>query len=107
MSLRERQSEFVRALARLIDKADELGYELTLGDGFRDARAFGVYGERGPYGHPHSRHKLRLAIDLNLFKDGRYLVASSDHAELGAYWESLGGVWGGRWEDGNHYQWGD
>ena len=50
-----------------------------------------------------SNHKVRLALDLNLFKDGRYLSATSDHEPLGEYWESIGGAWGGRFDDGNHY----
>jgi len=49
----------------------------------------------------------RLAIDLNLFKDGEYLTDTEDHRFLGEFWESLGGTWGGRWDDGNHYSWGE
>ena len=47
--------------------------------------------------------KQRLAIDLNLFRDGKYLTLTSDHAPLGAYWQRLGGTWGGDFNDGNHY----
>ena len=52
---------------------------------------------------PNSLHYIRLAIDLNLFEAGKYLRSSKDHAVLGLYWESLGGSWGGRFGDGNHY----
>lgn len=31
------------------------------------------------------------------------LTASSGHKLLGEYWESIGGTWGGRFNDGNHY----
>lgn len=49
---------------------------------------------------------MRLAIDLNLFdQDGRYLQDTQSHEPFGRLWESLGGVWGGRWADGNHYEW--
>ena len=50
-------------------------------------------------------HRSRLAIDLNLFRDGKYLTSSEDHRVLGEWWESVGGMWGGS-EDGNHYSWG-
>ena len=105
MSLRKKQSEFARMIPRLIDKAHEMGYEVTLGDGYRDPRVFGKMGEAKGYGNPRSYHKLRLAIDLNLFKDGVYLEGTEQHRPLGEWWESVGGIWGGRFDDGNHYQW--
>lgn len=78
-------------VALLIFYAEALGYEVTLGEAYRpgDAR----------------NHGKRLAIDLNLFKDGEYLMASEAHEPLGLFWESLGGAWGGRFAhaDGNHY----
>ena len=74
MSLRAKQSEFARLVPRLIDKAFELGYEVTLGDAYRDPRVHGPMGSKRSYSHPNSAHKVRLAIDLNLFKDGRYIT---------------------------------
>ena len=104
-TLREAQSEFARMVPRLIDKAYELGYEVTLGDAYRDPRVFGAPGEKKGYGSATSKHKLRLAIDLNLFRDGTYLSKTQDHRKLGAWWEAQGGTWGGRFNDGNHYEW--
>jgi len=95
MTLRQKQSRFVHMIALLILHAEALGYELTFGDGYRDPRV--------PYGHPESLHKHRLAHDLNLFQDGIYLMTTAAHEPLGLYWESLGGAWGGRFNDGNHY----
>ena len=97
MSLLKKQQEFAMFVPLLIKKAHELGFEVTLGDAYRDPRA--------PYGSKSSRHRSRLAIDLNLFRNGRYLTETSDHAELGEWWESIGGIWGGRFNDGNHYEW--
>jgi hypothetical protein len=102
-TLRQKQSRFVVMVARLIDQATAMGYELTMGDGYRDPRAFGEIGKRIAYGHPKSAHKYRLAIDLNLFRDGQFLGGTEDHRPLGEWWESQGGTWGGRFEDGNHY----
>lgn len=94
MSLRVKQSLFVQLVARLIDHAYFLGYELTFGDAYAKT------------GHKeNSNHYIRLAIDLNLFKDGEWLQRTVDHIELGKYWESLHPDcrWGGRFNDGNHY----
>jgi hypothetical protein len=106
MKIGERQRLLMRLLPRLIDKAHELGYELTIGDGYRDPRTYGLPGEAIGYGQRWSNHKLRLAIDLNLFRDGQYLTASDDHKPLGEFWESLHPEcrWGGRFSDGNHYE---
>ena len=87
----------------LIQYAYEQGYELTLGDAYRDPRVHGAVGEKESYSSSRSLHKSRLAIDLNLFKDGKYLTSTEDHKPLGEFWESIGGTWGGRFNDGNHY----
>lgn len=102
-TLREKQSRFARLVPRLIDKAYALGYEVTLGDAYRDPRVHGPIGVKLGYGHRSSAHKQRLAIDLNLFKDGVFQASTEAHRDLGEYWESLGGTWGGRFGDGNHY----
>jgi hypothetical protein len=94
--MRNDQSKFVKMVALLILYAYEIGYELTFGDAY------------ATYGHiKDSFHYKRLAIDLNLFKDGIYLTKTEDHLPLGEFWESIGGSWGGRWRDGNHYSLGE
>ena len=103
-TLRQKQSRFARMVPRLIDKAFELGFEVTLGDAYRDPRVHGAIGEKVGYGSSISRHKERLAIDLNLFKNGKFLSSTEAHKPLGEWWESQGGSWGGRFEDGNHYE---
>ena len=92
LSLREKQSVFVRMFEDLLHFAHTKGYELTFGDAW--ART----------GHKdHSNHYIRLAIDINLFHEWKYLTKTEDHRPLGEFWESLGGSWGGRFHDGNHY----
>lgn len=90
-------------VALLIQKASELGYDLTFGDAYRDPRIHGQQGVKLSYSEGYSAHKHRLAVDLNLFKDGKWLQNTKDHEPLGVYWESIGGSWGGRFNDGNHY----
>lgn len=105
LTLGQKQRVFTRCVATLIAKAYELGYELSLGDAYRDPRVHGEMGVKKGYGHASSNHKQRCAIDLNLFKDGVYLTATKDHAALGAFWKTLHPLarWGGDWNDGNHY----
>jgi hypothetical protein len=107
MTLRKQQSQFAEMAARLILHAINIGYEVTFGDAFRDPRLHGELGVKKGYGTKNSFHKKRLAIDLNLFKDGKYLEGTEAHKELGEWWEAQGGKWGGRFKDGNHYSLGE
>jgi len=92
MTLGDKQRKFTQMVANLINYAYLQGYELTFGDAWAHD------------GHKkNSNHYIRLAIDLNLFKDGVYLTETSDHEFLGLFWEEMGGSWGGRFNDGNHY----
>lgn len=104
-SLLQKQFRFARSEALLIQQANKMGYDVTKGDAYRDPRVFGKQGERKGYGQALSAHKNRLATDLNLFRNGKYLALTEDHRKLGEWWESLGQdyVWGGRFDDGNHY----
>ena len=103
MTLGQKQRNFTMMVSILIQYAYEQGYEMTLGDAYRDPRVHGAVGSKESYSSSQSLHKSRLAIDLNLFRDGKYLTATEDHKPLGEFWESIGGTWGGRFNDGNHY----
>lgn len=104
-SLSSLQFEFTRLVARLIDKLYEMGYTASLGDAYRDPRVHGPLGTKLGYGHARSGHKNRLAIDLNLFRNGKFLEGTESHRELGEWWEKQHPLarWGGRFNDGNHY----
>lgn len=109
MTLGEKQRAFARlTTVRLYPKLFELGFEFTYGDAFRDPRVHGAIGVKMGYGHRSSAHKNKLAIDLNLYRNGAFLTRTEDHRQLGEFWESLGTAelvtcWGGRFDDGNHY----
>lgn len=104
MTLREKQSLFVVLVARLIQHATSLDFELTFGDTYRSPEEAARLAKLGK-GIAKSLHTQRLAIDLNLFKDGRYLSSSEAHRPLGEWWEQQHALcaWGGRFGDGNHY----
>lgn len=107
LSLGEKQRLFTKLVGILIEYAYQEGYELTFGDAFRSPAEATRNSQEGS-GIKNSLHVLRLAIDFNLFKNGQYLTATSDHEPLGIFWESLHPLcrWGGRFvsrPDGNHY----
>ncbi len=85
-------------VARLIVEAIRQGYWPRLRDAFRDPRV--------TYGHPHSTHRVGLAVDLLLDRPaGHYLTKSEDYRSLGEWWETQHPLarWGGRFGDGNHF----
>jgi len=107
MTLRQKQSEFVRLVAELIQFAYDLGYELTFGETYRSPEEAERLEELGK-GIKNSLHTFKLAIDLNLFSNGKYLSSTESHRKLGEWWEEQSTneficCWGGRFGDGNHY----
>ena len=99
MSLNATQFRFTKMTAMLILYADLLGYELTYGDTYSKVE-FGVHSYN-------SFHFKRLAVDFNLFISGVYQTSTEAHKKLGKFWELIGGSWGGVWNDGNHYSYGE
>jgi hypothetical protein len=102
MTLGQKQRKFTRMVADLIVWAYDQGYELTWGEAWRTPEQAALNAKSGK-GIANSLHGDRLAVDLNLFRDGQFLTTTEDHRPLGEYWESIGGSWGGRFNDGNHY----
>lgn len=114
-TLGQLQRIFAKKISILILWAYEQGFEITVDWAFRPLEVARMYAKRG-IGSMNSLHTCRLAMDLNLFKNGTYLRESEDHLLLGKFWESLAepGIktrWGGRFKrsktsrgpDGNHY----
>lgn len=106
MAINAKQFAFSKAAAELILHCVEQGYSVTLGEALRTPEMAHWYAQRG-LGIDDSLHLLRLAIDLLLFKDGKYLVDSESYRPVGEWWEKQPGefkrVWGGRFGDGNHF----
>ena len=98
MKLSEMQQTFCFNIAMLIVWAYGQGYKITLGESYNAA---GIGHRVG------SLHYVRLAQDLNLFKDGVYLTKSEEHKPLGEMWKTFNPLnrWGGDFKsrDGNHY----
>lgn len=106
MTLGEQQRLFPPLVAKLIQFAYEQGYELTFSEAYRTPQQAAFNAKVGS-GISNSLHIKRLAIDLNLFKDGDYLTDSEAYRELGDYWKTLhpDAAWGGDFSkpDGNHF----
>lgn len=108
MDLHTKQWQFMQNIAKLIDYINKAGYTASFGEAFRSAEQAEIYAKEGK-GIKDSLHCKRLALDLNLFRNGEYLSNTTDYESLGRYWESLDerNRWGGRFKerpDGNHFQ---
>ncbi len=98
MTLGQKQRKFTLMISMLISYAYVNNYELSFGDAYAKT------------GHKKgSFHYKRLAVDFNLFIDGKYQRKTEAHRPLGEYWKLIGGTWGGDFKkpDGNHYSYGE
>ncbi len=125
MKLGKKQELFSRLLGQLLVFIHAMGYQVRMGDVWaRDDheenknlwekfKRFLIKTIKPdtvflkPRHSKGSVHPLKLAVDLNLFKDGKFLTKTEDHKLIGEYWKSLHDLcrWGGDFsrKDGNHY----
>ena len=106
MTLGSKQKAFSRLVAKLITDLYHRGYEVTFSEAWRSPETCALYAKQGR-GIAGSLHQHRLAIDLNLFKDGEFLTMTQDYKEMGEIWEGYSTeefecCWGGRFDDGGH-----
>lgn len=105
----EKQNEFVKSLAKFFSWLELEGYQVSLGEAFRPNWVAEIYATQGK-GVKNSLHTKRLAIDLNLFINGAFLIQKEDYRKAGTYWESLSApelthCWGGNFSipDSDHF----
>lgn len=128
-TLGQKQRRFSMMLAQWILSIGKAGYAVTFGEAYRtdeqaEINAIGDAGRKelvallmSHYpelarrianntgsGIRNSLHEIRLAVDVNLFYGGKWISdGASPHWErVGKLWESMGGTWGGRFNDANH-----
>lgn len=117
MSLTVYQFAFAQNVSKLIAHAKEIGIDISLGEAYRtqDQQFLYYYGKKiNAEGNnltivegkkrswtTRSKHKKRLAIDLNFFIDGKLTYSHPKITELGQYWESLNELnrWGGNFKN--------
>jgi hypothetical protein len=71
---------------------------------FAYAAAQGIPGKVGTWYRSTSE---QLAVDYLIIRNGKLPKDDPGYDILGAFWESLGGTWGGRWKslhDRNHFE---
>lgn len=102
LTLGEKQRKFTRMIGELIAWAYANGFQLTFGEAHRPQVTADWYASQGK-GIKNSLHTKRLAVDFNVFKNGEFLTSGDQFKALGEFWESIGGTWGGRFNDGNHF----
>jgi len=110
MTLGDKQQRFAHLLATFILSLYEIeGNEVrvTFGQVFRTPEQQEIYIKQGKSKTKNSQHLVRLAADLNIFIDGKYITGSTEDEKaylmiLGVKWEELclyAGLtpeWGGR-----------
>jgi hypothetical protein len=104
MTLRQKQSKFTLLLTKLIRYAAKQGLEPVLDEVYRPPELADLYAALGR-GSAKSLHTLKLAADVNCYRDGKFLSKTSDYEALGSYWKSLDTDcrWGGDFDDGRHF----
>ena len=97
MSLSKEQAGFLLDMCKLIQFATGQGFVLTAGELYRTPEQQEIYMKTGRSQTMNSLHLKRLAVDFNIFKDGKLVGDKATLAPLGAYWESLNPLnsWGG------------
>ena len=105
MKLSQKQQLFTSNIARLILYAENRGYGLSFGHAWRSPEEQDRLFRQGLSKTLNSMHLSRLAVDFNVFSEGRLVLDCSRIKELGDYWESLHpkNRWGGDW-NGNDLQ---
>lgn len=97
MSNVREQAAFLLDVCLLINKATEMGFQVTAGELYRTPEQQQIYVKTGRSRTMNSLHLQRRAVDLNFFVNGKLCYDKDTLAPLGAYWESLHPLnsWGG------------
>ena len=98
MKLSEKQQDFSRKVGIfLLWIYSHPGWAVTIDEIYRSQRLQDIYYKEGKTKTCYSKHTKKLAMDLNLFKNGRLIVERKKYRPLGEFWEfCLSGRWGGR-----------
>jgi hypothetical protein len=87
-TLHDAQALHVKLVAQLVTYVYAQGYELTWGEAYRTAQQ-AEWDAENHTGIVNSVHCDRLAVDLQLFKDGNYLTDPASYQFMADYWQSL------------------
>ena len=98
MTYRQARVLFTRSVAKLIEYADSQGDEMAM--------AYVKRCKDCPVGID-GAHQQCLAVDMDLYRNGKYLTSTKAHEKYGEFWKGLHPDmrWGGDFKrkDGNHF----
>ena len=102
MKLCEKQSDFmymVDELLRYVQPLQECyGVIVKWTEMNRTLETQKAYVNEGMSQTLDSKHLINLAVDFAVIKDGKVFYECEILDDMGFYWESIGGTWGGNWE---------
>ena len=102
-SLRRRQARFSHMLGLLLTKATVFQTPVVILEMYRSVEQQRINVARGVSKTMNSKHLDGLAVDLaflsDLEDDGKINYSPEKYKDLGVFWESIGGRWGGRFGD--------
>lgn len=107
MKLSDHQAAFTADAARLIMYANaQPGHRVRLREVTRPGLLQRLYVKLGKSWTMNSWHLESLAFDLLLDIYGKWQKETEAYRVLGVFWEDLSAYnrWGGRFEDGNHFE---
>ncbi len=82
MTLNDKQHIFAMNLSKLLQHVEALGYTCSIGEVMRTKEQAEIYAKQGK-GILDSQHCKKLAVDLFLFSNGKYLEKKDDYKSLG------------------------
>lgn len=96
MTLNEKQHIFAMNVSKLLQHVEAQGLTCSIGEIFRTREQAEIYVKQGK-GILDSQHCKKLAVDLFLFSNGKFLQDKKDYYALGEYWKTLhtDNRWGG------------
>ncbi len=106
MTLGQQQRMFARLVGEFISWIYAAGYEITFGECYRTPEQAQLNAQHGT-GIANSLHTQRLAIDLNLFVKGVFVIDLESYRPLGEQWKARDPLcrWGGDFSkpDADHF----
>jgi len=105
MTLSQKQQYFGDMFTILLVWAKLKGYKFSIGEVFRPPEMQRIYEEQKKTWTSYSRHQDKLAVDLFLYKNGRFSNSIADYRPLAKFWKMLDekNRWGGDWSTKDIY----
>lgn len=96
----EHQEAFSKNVSLLFHFLHVNGFDIRIGEAQRTKAQQEIYVQEGKSMTKNSMHLKKCAIDLHIFKNGKWIQDKKKLQEIGDFWESLDTLnrWGGNWK---------